>query len=79
MVEKTKGKSSFEERLAANKQRLRDNATIRAVIELAATTPGSQMDAPFAPIDPALSAAAQELVREEGLFELAKSLAKRTK
>ena len=62
-------KQSFEERVAAYKQQLR-NSSARGVIELAATTPGGAMDFPSFPIDPALNAAANQLVNEAGLQNL---------
>ena len=66
MAETIWGSRTHEERLAEHLERLR-KAPARSVIELAATRPRSSMDAPFAPIDPALNAAAQQLVREAGL------------
>ncbi|MFC1600512.1 hypothetical protein ACFL25_00320 [Patescibacteria group bacterium] len=57
---------SFEERVAAHMERLKD-VKLGALYELANTFPGGPCDAPFAPIDPALNAAAQRLVRENEL------------
>ncbi len=57
------GRMSFDERVQKHKERL-SGASQRVIVELALTSPGGSMDAPFAPIDPALHAAAVELARE---------------
>jgi len=56
----------YSQRVAEHVKRLR-GAPQAAVVELALTTPGGPLDAPFAPVDPALHAAAQQLTREAGI------------
>ncbi len=61
MSEITGDKRTFEERVEAHMERLRGSSA-DAVFNLANTIPGGPCDAPFAPIDPALYAAARRIV-----------------
>lgn len=57
---------SYREKVDAYKEYLQGKSE-RSILELAATRPGGPMDAPFAPIDPALHSAASEIAKERGL------------
>lgn len=68
MTETIWGKGSFEERRTYYIDLLK-KSTIGFVYEMARCRPGSEFDFPDAPIDPALNAAAQQLLRESDLME----------
>lgn len=57
---------TFEERVQKYRENL-DSRGLNIILELAATAPGSAYDHPYAPIDPALHAAARQIVDELGL------------
>ena len=72
MTEAKTKQPSFEAKVAAHKEGLRES-TIGAVIELANTVPGGA-EFPSAPIDPALHVAARQLVAEAGLEAQAQAI-----
>lgn len=59
-------KATYDTKLAAARTTLA-NVSIASLTEIAATTPGGPLDAPFAPIDPTMVAAARQLIDEAGI------------
>lgn len=66
MAETIFGSQSYDERLAGYKASFKD-VSMEVLFEIANTQPGGELDAPFAPIDPAECVAARKLIEENEL------------